>query len=247
LSNTPNIRASQRKKHFAKFRELDREDQWQTRSHHSRKNLKVRKEVAVRPSVLIVDDNASLAYFTGYSLKQEVEGLKVVTAGSCSEALALADEHHPSVLIVDLKLPDGNGLELIDDLKSRFPSTIPILVTATPLPPDLNRSLFGTLRKPYAPEALIDLVRRALGSDDSWSRRAIEAHRQEEAEPLSAHYDFHHVQNRLSGLLSGIRALRLELLSVADDPSEVRRTIEEYADRLSSMVKEAAEALKKKA
>ncbi|MBI5248182.1 MAG: response regulator [Desulfomonile tiedjei] len=199
------------------------------------------------PSVLIVDDNASLAYFTAYSLKQEVEGLKVVTAGSCKEALVLADEHHPSVLIVDLKLPDGNGLKLIDDLKSRLPSTIPILVTATPLPADLNRELFGMLTKPYDPEALIDLVRRALKSGDSRDERDTGRYHRGETRLPSAQYDFHHVQNRLSGLLAGIRALRLELLAVADNPSEVRRIIDEYTDRLSAMAKEAAEALKKKA
>jgi CheY-like chemotaxis protein len=198
-------------------------------------------------SVLIVDDNASLAYFTAYSLKQEVEGLKVVTAGSCKEALVLADEHHPSVLIVDLKLPDGNGLELIDDLKSRFPSVISILITATPLPADLSRDLFGMLTKPYDPEALIDLVRQALRSCDSRGERAIGSYHQGETGLPSAQYDFHHVQNRLSGLLAGIRALRLELLAVADESSEVRRIIDEYTDRLSAMVKEAAEALKRKA
>jgi len=143
LFDTPNIQASKGKKELTKFRQLEREDQWQTRSYHSRKNLKVRKEVALGPSVLIVDDNASLAYFTAYSLKQHVADLEVVTAESCEEALIVAAEHLPSVSIVDLKLPDGSGLALIDELKKRVPSTIAILITATALPTGLN-----TLREP---------------------------------------------------------------------------------------------------
>jgi CheY-like chemotaxis protein len=203
--------------------------------------------VAVVPTVLIVDDNASLAYFTAFSLKQEVAGLKVVTVGSCEEAMLLANDHHPSVCIVDLKLPDGNGFALIENLKSRFPRIIPILVTATPFPVDHNRDLFGMLIKPYDPEELIDLVRQALNSADSWTGRPAVKYDWAEAGQPSTEYDFHHVLNRLSGLLGGIRALRLELYAVADDPAEVRRIIDEYTDRLSATVKDAAEALKRKA
>lgn len=194
-----------------------------------------------------MDDNSSLAYFTACNLKQEVEGLKVLTAGSCEEALIVADEHQPSVFIVDLKLPDGDGIGLIGDLKSRFPSMVPILVTATPLPPDPNRDLFGLLVKPYDIETLIDLVRQALNSDHSGSGRATDRRQPQETLRSCTQYDFHHVHNRLSGLLAGIRALRLELHAVADDPSEVRRTVDEYTDRLSAMVKDAAETLKRKA
>ena len=204
------------------------------------------REAALDPCVLIVDDNASLAYFTAYSLEQNLEGLKVVTAVSCEEARTAAEKHRPSVLIVDLKLPDGNGMDLIADLKSRLPGAIPLLITATPLPPHFSRDVFGMLIKPYDPDVLIDLVRQALASDDSTSGGGIARYHTGETSFPSTQYDFHHVQNRLSGLLAGIRALRLEMLAVADDPAEVRRTIEEYTDRLSAMVKEAAEALKRK-
>jgi DNA-binding NtrC family response regulator len=203
--------------------------------------------MALDLTALIVDDNASLAYFTAYSLKQEIKELKVVTAGSCAEALALADEHQPSVSIVDLNLPDGNGLELIGKLKSRLPSTLSILITATLSPEGPSRDVFGKLTKPYDPEALIDLVRQALKTDDPRGGETAGSRSRRETGSPSRQYDFHHVQNRLSGLLAGIRALRLELLAVADDPAEVRRTIDEYTDRLSAMVKEAAEAFKRKA
>ncbi len=197
-------------------------------------------------SVLIVDDNSGLAYFTAYSLKQELAGLTVLTAASCREARSLAGNQQPSLLIVDLELPDGNGLDLVSDLKSQFPAMIPILITATPLSVDVHKDLFGVLIKPYDPEILIDLVSRALELGDSQNESPVEKHTTEEEVASPNQCDFHHVQNRLSGLLAGIRALRLELQAVADDPSEVRRTVDEYSDRLSTMVKEASEALKRR-
>jgi DNA-binding response OmpR family regulator len=202
-------------------------------------------EVRQSSPVLIVDDNANLAYFTAYSLRKAIEGLTVLTAGSCEECLVLADKHHPSVLIVDLKLPDGDGLGLISELKSRSPGAVPILATATPLPDDSNMELFGLLFKPYDPDDLINLVRRALNSGEPQSRLPSGEHHLEAPERPAAEFDCHHVQNRLSGLLAGIRALRLELYAVANDPEEVKRTIDEYTDRLSAMVKDAAESIKR--
>ncbi len=204
------------------------------------------KEEALDLGVLIVDDNVNLAQLAAYSLQRAIDGVTVLTASSCQEALLLAKEHRPSVFIVDLKLPDGDGLDLIDELRRRVPRVIPILATATPLRGDRDRGLFGLLVKPYDPDDLTKLVREALNSDDTPSTaRIVGGHHPSETEPPLSQYDFHHVQNRLSGVLAGIRALRLELLAVADDPSEVRRIVEEYADRLTAMIKDAGEAVKR--
>lgn len=230
-----------------RFPQYDRCEGSRVRSDPFWKDGNLGKEWALKPCVLIVDDNTSLTFFTAYSLKQHVADLQVVTAESCEEALIVAAEHLPSVSIVDLKLPDGSGLALIDELKKRVPGTIAILITATALPIGLNTDVFGILIKPYDPEVLVDLVRQALESGDSPGGRAVGRYPQGETGFPCIEYDFHHVQNRLSGLLAGIRALRLDLLAVADAPTEVRRTIDEYTDRLSAMVKEAAEALKRKA
>ncbi len=149
----------------------------------------IEKEVDLTQSVLIVDDNTNLAHLTAYSLKSAIDGLIVLTAGSCQEALILAKEHRPSVFIVDLKLPDGDGLDLIDELKRRFPSVSPILVTATPWRWDFDSSLFGMLIKPYDPDSLIDLVRQALNPEDTTRARSLAGERHpNETEPPSSQY-----------------------------------------------------------
>lgn len=198
----------------------------------------------MNPTVLIVDDNASLAYFTSCNLRGEIEGLDVLIAGSCREALALAKDYRPHVYIVDLKLPDGDGLELIGELKTSFPKMAPILITATPLAGVHNGNLFGLLTKPYDVERLIHLVREALEISEPGVTPTAAPY-VEPPETTGRSSGMHYVQNRLSGLMAGIRALRLELYAVSDDASEVKRTADQYSDRLCSIVKDVGEALKR--
>jgi len=88
-------------------------------------------------------------------------------------------------------------------------------------------------------------VSQALNLGDSAKvQSAGEHHRKETGSRVSQH-DFHQIQNRLSGLLIGIRAFGADLNAVADDPSETRRTVDEYVDRLGAMVKDEAETLKR--
>ncbi len=102
------------------------------------------------------------------------------------------------------------------------------------------------LTKPYDPGTLIDLTRQALESAGlPTGRTSVDYNLRETGAPYAGR-DFHFVQNRLAGLLAGIRALRLELLAVTDEPLELRRIIDEYTDRLSAMVKDSAEALKRR-
>ncbi len=198
------------------------------------------------PTALIVDDNTSLAYFSAWNIEHEIDGVNVFTAGSCAEARALAHENQPSVCIVDLKLPDGDGLEFIGELKKDFTEIAAILVTATPLSAGSVSGLFGLLVKPYDIEELIRLVQEALFRKHSANGQGTGDHHYPELELSEAQQDFHHVQNRLSGLLAGIRALRLELHAEANDPLQVVKIVDEYTERLTAMVKDAAETLKRK-
>ncbi|GEM_PF-498504 len=211
------------------------------------KVAEIGKEVDLGTTVLIVDDNAALAYFTACNLRLDFEELEIVTAGSCEEAQAIVDDQAPSVLIADLKLPDGDGLELVRDLRRRFPSIVPILITAKPPSEDCTGELFGLLVKPYEIQTLSDLVSQALNLGDSAKGQSAGEHRRKATASRVSQHDFHQIQNRLSGLLIGIRAFGADLDAVADNPSETRRTVDEYVDRLCAMVKDVAETLKREA
>jgi DNA-binding response OmpR family regulator len=197
------------------------------------------REATVNNTVLIVDDNTTLAYFSARNLRSDIEELEVFTASSCAEAREVANRHHPSVVIVDLGLEDGNGLDLMREMKKDSPGLATVLISGEEPPPSSLNGLFGFLVKPYEAEDLVDLVRRALRAE----RPEPIARPGQEREIECRGYDFHHAQNRLAGLLAGLRAFGADLRAQADDAPAVRETVDEYIDRLCGVVVEVSEML----
>jgi two-component system KDP operon response regulator KdpE len=76
--------------------------------------------------VLVVEDDREIRSLMQASLS--VEGFEVRTAVSVSEARALLQNDLPDVVVLDLGLPDGDGIELVRELRGRH--TIPILVVS---------------------------------------------------------------------------------------------------------------------
>ena len=66
------------------------------------------------PDVLLVDDSPLVTEALGVLLSET--GHRVRTAGSVAEAVARAREALPDVLILDLTLPDGDGLDVLRTL-----------------------------------------------------------------------------------------------------------------------------------
>ena len=77
--------------------------------------------------ILIVDDDPNALRLIGYSL--QVEGYETVTAENGSEALMAVEREHPSLIILDVMMPDMSGLEVCRRLRSN-PRTahLPILM-----------------------------------------------------------------------------------------------------------------------
>ena len=78
------------------------------------------------PHVLIVDDDAN----TREALAEIVaaEGFSATVAGSIRDAQVRMAQQRPDVVLIDLKLPDGNGMDLFNDIESRATTEI-VLIT----------------------------------------------------------------------------------------------------------------------
>lgn len=74
--------------------------------------------------VLVVDDEASIRNFISLSLK--AEGYEVAEAVSVSDGVRATIEAHPNLVILDLGLPDGSGLDFVKQVREW--SRVPIIV-----------------------------------------------------------------------------------------------------------------------
>jgi DNA-binding response OmpR family regulator len=113
---------------------------------------------------LLVEDDEVLRRIIRINLAKR--GLVVREAGSCEAAfLALADLR-PDVLILDLNLPDGNGGDLLREVRRRGIAAPAVIITAGPARPGYLTDFLPLwyLPKPFQVETLLDLVWKAVGS-----------------------------------------------------------------------------------
>ncbi len=120
------------------------------------------------PTVLVVDDDDSIREITQIALEM-VAGWDVLTAGGGIEALELAARHHPDAVLLDLMMPDMDGLTTFRHLQAQ-PATrdIPvILVTAKVQVGDRQMwdglPVSGVVAKPFDPMTLAADVASMLG------------------------------------------------------------------------------------
>ncbi len=113
--------------------------------------------------VLIVDDDPEMQRATRESLERE--GFAVVTASTANEGAKTAARRRPDLILLDLLLPDRNGLDLLRSLKSD-PATqeIPVLVVSVTNDSVKALSLGAAecLTKPVDGGAIVPMVRRLL-------------------------------------------------------------------------------------
>jgi PAS domain S-box-containing protein len=118
-----------------------------------------------KASVLVVDDDVDIAL--GLQDLLAFMGLHVTVEHTGAEAIATAREQTFDVVLMDLMLPDMDGLVVLPALRAIDPTLPVIIITAFADLPKKHGSLtegaFGHLTKPFDTEELKALVRRAIG------------------------------------------------------------------------------------
>jgi DNA-binding NtrC family response regulator len=114
--------------------------------------------------ILIVDDERPILMTLEALLKRH--GYQVDTAPTASQGLKLLKSKSPSLVLLDLQLPDAQGLETLDRIKSELPETQVIILTAHDslhnAIESIKRGAYHFISKPYGAEELLSLVEKAL-------------------------------------------------------------------------------------
>jgi len=117
-----------------------------------------------RPWVLALDENAHLLKWLEHALAGI--GVALSTAATAERAREIVARQRPDLVIVDLVLPDGDGLSVALELLRLHPRLQIVVTTGTELSGDesalCERQGFPVLRKPYLPEEIVNLVRARL-------------------------------------------------------------------------------------
>lgn len=118
------------------------------------------------PVILVVDSHLDDCVLLGVTLRREA--LVVETANTLAEARALLAALDVSVVILDLRLPDGLGLDLVGELQAQRGADVPFLMALTDQTSEADRllgfeaGLDDYITKPFSPQEVAFRVRAML-------------------------------------------------------------------------------------
>ena len=162
------------------------------------------------PTILVVDDESLIRW----SLKDRLtaEGYRVVEAETAAGAIARSEEGVDLVLL-DYKLPDGDGLSVLKTIKERDPDILVILLTAyssvETAVEAMKHGAYHYANKPFNLDEIVLLVDKAL--ETTRLRREVRALRANQAQP----YSF----DRIVGASPALNTVKTLLQKITSSPA----------------------------
>lgn len=136
-----------------------------------------------KPKVLIVDDEKGLR--TGTKRLLEMEGYEVDAAQNGTEGIAFGTTSDYDLAIIDLKMPDVDGMQVLKQIRSVHPNTVCFIATAYPgfdtATESAKLGAFNYIPKPFTPEELLTNLkhgydrRMLLLEAENWKREREES------------------------------------------------------------------------
>jgi DNA-binding NtrC family response regulator len=162
-------------------------------------------------TILVVDDEQLIRWSLASRLQDE--GYRVLEADTAAEALKRFREGGVDLVLLDYKLPDGDGLDVLRQIKSASPDTLVILLTAHSsielAVEAMKQGAHHYANKPFNLDEIVLLVDKAL--ETTQLRREVRALRSSQAQPYSL--------DRIVGDSDAMIGVRALLKKIAASPA----------------------------
>jgi CheY-like chemotaxis protein len=117
--------------------------------------------------VLVIDDEPDIVYMVKVILRSA--GCDVATASGVKEGIAMIEAEEPDLILLDLRLTDGDGMEVLESLRARGKTdSIPVIILSAHATPATSEKALaagarGYITKPFIAGQLVDAVNEQLG------------------------------------------------------------------------------------
>ncbi|MFZ1518281.1 MAG: ATP-binding protein [Ignavibacteriaceae bacterium] len=197
-----------------------------------------------KPKVLIVDDEKGLRI--GAQRLLSGEGYEVTTAENGTDGIKFGTETEFDLAVIDLKMPNIEGLEVLQRIREKFPNTVCFIATAfASYETAVEATRLGAhsyILKPFSPEELLSNLK------EGYQRRLINLeaekwHREREERLLEVAFEKTRMNTIVNAITDGVLVVNKEGLAVLYNPAALRFlevtgiAVEEYIlDKLRSEI-----------